>query len=239
MKFSSFFITGTDTEVGKTLIASSLILKLQESGFKTVGYKPVAAGMHESNGNWINDDVENLLKVSQRVGPELQTKDICPYILKEPAAPHLVAEIEGARLDMQIMLHQYQALQNKFNSVVVEGAGGFLVPIDEHQNLGDFAQAIHLPVILVVNIKLGCINHALLTAEAIENRGLSLFAWVANSTHPEDEYTLSNIETLQAKLLKKFNAHFLGHIPFSEEIAHQNIYSIDKLTSISKYLLLK
>ena len=239
MKSKSFFITGTDTEVGKTLIASALILKLQESGLKTVGYKPVAAGMRECNGSWINDDVENLLKVSQRVAPELQTKDICPYILKQPAAPHLVAQIEGAHLDIQVMLHQYYALQGKFDSVIVEGAGGFLVPIDEHQNLGDFAQAINLPVILVVNIKLGCINHTLLTAEAINSRGLKLFAWVANLAQPENEYTQQNIETLQTQILKKFNAHFLGHIPFSKKMAHQNNYSIDNLISTSKQLLLK
>ena len=239
MKSKSFFITGTDTEVGKTLIASALILKLQESGLKTVGYKPVAAGLRECNGSWINDDVENLLKVSQRVAPELQTKDICPYILKQPAAPHLVAQIEGAHLDIQVMLHQYYALQGKFDSVIVEGAGGFLVPIDEHQNLGDFAQAINLPVILVVNIKLGCINHALLTAEAINSRGLKLFAWVANSAQPENEYTQQNIETLQTQILKKFNAHFLGHIPFSKKMAHQNNYSIDSLISTSKQLFLK
>ena len=239
MKSNSFFITGTDTEVGKTLIASALILKLQESGLKTVGYKPVAAGMHENNGNWINDDVENLLKVSQRVAPELQTKDICQYILKQPAAPHLVAKNEGIHLDMQAMIDWYHALQNKFDSVVVEGAGGFLVPIDEHQNLGDFAQAINLPVILVVNIKLGCINHALLTAESIVSRGLKLFAWVANSTQPENEYTLSNIETLQTQLLKKFNAHLMCHIPFNPAIASQEGYALDLLISSAKLLLLK
>ena len=239
MKPNSFFITGTDTEVGKTLIASALILKLQESGFKTVGYKPVAAGMRENNGNWINDDVENLLKVSQRVAPELQTKDICPYILKQPAAPHLVAKHEGIHHDMQVMIDRYHALQNKFDSVVVEGAGGFLVPIDEHQNLGDFAQVINLPVILVVNIKLGCINHALLTAESIVSRGLKLFAWVANSTQPENEYTHKNIETLQTQLFKKFNAHFMGHIPFNPAIASQGAYALDHLISSAKLLLLK
>jgi len=233
MKLNSFFITGTDTEVGKTLIASALILKLQESGLKTVGYKPVAAGMYEYNGNLINDDVVSLLNVSQRVAPELQTKDICPYILKEPAAPHLVAKYEGIDLDMQVMIDQYHALQNKFDSVVVEGAGGFLVPINDHLNLGDFAKAIELPVILVVNIKLGCINHALLTAEAIENRGLKLFSWVANSTQPENEYTLCNIETLKTQLLKKFNAHSLGHIPFCKEMVSQKNYSLDNLISTS------
>jgi dethiobiotin synthetase len=239
MKSNSFFITGTDTEVGKTLIVSSLILKLQESGLKTVGYKPVAAGMRECDGSWINDDVENLLRVSRQVAPELQTKDICPYILKQPAAPHLVAKHEGIHLDMQVMIDQYHALQNKFDSVVVEGAGGFLVPIDEQQNLGDFAQAIHLPVILVVNIKLGCINHALLTAESIENKGLKLFAWVANSTQPENEYTNKNIETLQTQLLNKFKAYFMGHIPFNPAIASQGAYALDHLISSAKLLLLK
>jgi dethiobiotin synthetase len=239
MKSNSFFITGTDTEVGKTLIASALILKLQDLGFKTVGYKPIAAGMYEHNGNWINDDVENLLKISQRIVPELQNKDICPYILKEPAAPHLVAAKDGVTLNMNLMIQQYRSLQEKTDSIVVEGAGGFLVPIDEEFTLGNFAQAINLPVILVVNIKLGCINHTLLTAEAIENRGLKLFSWVANSTQPENEYTHLNIETLQTQLLKKFNAHFLGHIPFSKEIALQNNYHTDNLITVSRQLLFK
>jgi dethiobiotin synthetase len=136
------------------------------------------------------------------------------------------------------MIEQYKLLQEKAHSIVVEGAGGFLVPINEESTLGDFAQAIKLPVILVVNIKLGCINHALLTAEAIERRGLQLFAWVANSTQLDNEYTQQNIATLQTLLHKKYNANLLGHIPFVKTIQNNGLYNMSHLIDVSKVLTL-
>ena len=239
MSYQGFFVTGTDTEVGKTLVAGALILKLQSMGLKTIGYKPVVAGMHMVEGNLINEDIETLLMVSQREFPELKASDICPYFLKDAAAPHLVALKEGMTLDMALMLEQYKCVKDIASAVVVEGAGGFLVPINDQLTLGDFAHEIQLPVILVVDIKLGCINHALLTAEAIMQRGLQVFAWVANSTQPENEYTHPNIETLKTQLLNKFNTHFLGHIPFNKEMVSQNIYPLDNLLSISRQLQLE
>ena len=237
MSHQGFFVTGTDTEVGKTLVAGALIIKLQSMGIKAIGYKPVVAGMHTIDGNLINDDIETLLMASQQAMPELCASDICPYFLKDAAAPHLVATKEGIKLEIDVMFRQYKSLQKKADTLVVEGAGGFLVSINEETTLGEFAQAIKLPVILVVNIKLGCINHALLTTEAIAQRGLQVFAWVANSTQPDNKYTHQNIETLQTQLLKKFNAHFLGHIPFNKEIVSQNNYSLDHLISTSKQLV--
>jgi dethiobiotin synthetase len=239
MSYQGFFVTGTDTEVGKTLVAGALILKLQSIGLKTIGYKPVVAGMHEVEGVLINDDIETLLMVSRREFQKLQASDICPYFLKDAAAPHLVAPKEGVTLDMAVMTQQYKYVKDTVDAVVVEGAGGFLVPINEHLTLGDFAHEIQLPVILVVDIKLGCINHALLTAEAIKQKGLRVFAWVANSTQPEDEYTHPNIETLQEQLLNKFEALFLGHIPFQQDMVSQQIYPLDYLLTISRKLQLE
>jgi len=236
MSHQGFFVTGTDTEVGKTLVAGALIIKLQSMGIKAIGYKPVVAGMCEVEGVLVNEDIETLLMVSRREFPELKASDICPYFLKDAAAPHLVAPKEGVTLDMAVMTQQYKYVNDTADAVVVEGAGGFLVPINEETTLGEFAQAIKLPVVLVINIKLGCINHGLLTAEAIAQRGLKVFAWVANSTQPDTEYTQSNIETLQIQLLNKFNAHFLGHIPFNKEMVSQNNYSLDHLLSTSKHL---
>jgi len=236
MSYSGFFVTGNDTEVGKTLVAAALILKLQTMGLKAIGYKPVVAGMHEENGLLINEDIETLLIASRRVFPELKATDICPYFLNDAAAPHLVAPKEGITLDMAFMIQQYKSLQDITDTIVVEGAGGFLVPINDQLTLGDFAQALELPMILVVDIKLGCINHTLLTAEAIKNRGLTLFSWVANSTQHDNEYTNQIIDTLQIQLLKRFNAHFLGHIPFNKEIFFQNKYSLDNLISTSTRL---
>jgi dethiobiotin synthetase len=238
MNYPGFFVTGTDTEVGKTLVSGALIVKLQSMGIKAIGYKPVVAGMRKVEGSFINEDIETLLLASRRVIPELKASDLCHYFLKDAAAPHLVAMKEGMTLDMAVMIEQYKLLQEKAHSIVVEGAGGFLVPISEESTLGDFAQAIKLPVILVVNIKLGCINHALLTAEAIERRGLHIFAWVANSTQPENEYTNQNIETLRTLLFKKHQAYLLGHIPFLNTISNQEIYNIDLLINTSKTLTL-
>jgi len=238
MSHQGFFVTGTDTEVGKTLVAGALIVKLQSMGLKAIGYKPVIAGMHTIDGNLINDDIETLLIASQQAMPELSTSDICPYFLKDAAAPHLVAAKEGIKLEIDVMFRQYKSLQEKSDALVVEGAGGFLVPIDEESTLGDFAKAINLPVIMVVNIKLGCINHALLTAEAIERRGLQLFAWVANSTQSNNEYTHQNIATLQTLLHKKYNTNLLGHIPFVETIQNNGLYNISHLIDVSKALTL-
>jgi dethiobiotin synthetase len=238
MNHQGFFVTGTDTEVGKTLVAGALIVKLQSMGVKAIGYKPVVAGMHTIDGNLINDDIETLLMASQQAMPELCASDICPYFLGDAAAPHLVAAKEGTRLEMDVMIQQYKSLQEKVDAIIVEGAGGFLVPIDEDSTLGDFAKVINLPVILVVNIKLGCINHALLTAEAIEHRGLQIFAWVANSTQPENEYTNQNIETLRTLLFKKHQAYLLGHIPFLNTISIQGFYNLDLLINTSQTLTL-
>jgi dethiobiotin synthetase len=238
MSHQGFFVTGTDTEVGKTLVAGALIIKLQSMGIKAIGYKPVVAGMHTIDGNLINDDIETLLMASQQVIPELSASDICPYFLGDAAAPHLVAAKQGTRLEMDVMILQYKSLQEKVDTIIVEGAGGFLVPIDEESTLGDFAKVINLPVIMVVNIKLGCINHALLTAEAIEHGGLHVFGWVANSTDLDNEYTQQNIATLQTLLHKKYNANLLGIIPFNDAIQNNSIYNINHLVSTSKILTL-
>jgi dethiobiotin synthetase len=239
MSPKGFFVTGTDTEVGKTLVAGALILKLQEQGIKAVGYKPVAAGLKEINGAFVNDDVETLLMLSRRVDSSLTVNDICPYLLSEPAAPHLVAKKHGINLNIDVMFDGYKKLTPKFDAIVVEGAGGFLVPIDDQKTLGDFAQLINLPTILVVDIKLGCINHAFLTAEAISSRGLQVLAWVANTTHSENDYGLQNIETLKNYLFEKYKTHFWAHILFNANMDRQGIYQIEHLASISNLIMTK
>jgi dethiobiotin synthetase len=229
MRFKGFFITGTDTEVGKTLIAGALILQLQSKGMKAVGYKPVAAGLREVNGNLINEDVQTLLMVSQQIAPHLGSNDICPYILKEAAAPHIVAAQSGLELDMDLMIRQYQSLQDSFEAVIVEGAGGFLVPINEQSTLGDFAQAIQLPVILVVSIKLGCINHALLTAEAIARRGLKLNGWIANCIAADSGFNQQNITTIDRMLQHQYQTKLLGIIPQLSTCMSLGLYSLENL----------
>jgi dethiobiotin synthetase len=195
-----FFVTGTDTEVGKTLIASALILKIKAlvPNQTVMGFKPVVAGTSQSPaGLPVNEDLESLKLASDYLG---NVSDLCPYLLPTPAAPHLVANTMGVTLELATMLSAYHAISAKADWIVVEGAGGFLVPINEVQDLGDLARALNMPVILVVGLRLGCINHALLTVAAIAQRGLTLAGWVANTIDPKMPYLNENIDTLRARI---------------------------------------
>ena len=195
-----FFITGTDTEVGKTLIASALILKIKAlaPNQTVMGFKPVVAGTSQSAaGITVNEDLESLKLASSYPGNAI---DLCPYVLPTPAAPHLVAKSMGVTLELSAMLSAYQAISAKSDWTVVEGAGGFLVPINEEQDLGDLAEALQMPVILVVGLRLGCINHALLTVAAIAQRGLTLAGWVANTLDADMPYLHENIDILRARI---------------------------------------
>lgn len=206
-KTSGFFITGTDTEVGKTLVSGALILKLRKQGKQVLGFKPVAAGTYQSHdGQTLNEDLETLRIALGFTQGQL---NLCPYVLDTPAAPHLVAKSKGIRLKLTTLIQAYSEIQQKGDCVVVEGAGGFLTPLNEQENLGDFAQQIGLPIILVVGMKLGCINHALLTMEAFKVRGLKVAGWIANNLSQEMDLLSENIETLQYKI----DAPFLGFIP--------------------------
>lgn len=204
---TGFFVTGTDTEVGKTLLSGALILKLREAGIGAIGFKPVVAGTYDdSGGQKLNEDLETLRIAS---GLDSQEQSLCPYVLDEAAAPHLVAKKNDVYLDPSIILGDLHSLSQQFEVVVVEGAGGFLVPLNEQEDLGDLAQAIDLPVILVVGMRLGCINHALLTCEAIVSRQLTIAGWVANTLSEEMPLLEENIQTLKDRIF----APFLGVIP--------------------------
>ena len=204
---NGFFVTGTDTEVGKTLITGALILKLREAGIQAIGFKPVVAGTYDdASGQILNEDLETLRIAS---GLNSQEQSLCPYILDEAAAPHLVARKNNIYLDSSIILGDLHSLIQQSDAVVVEGAGGFLVPLNDQEDLGDLAQAMDLPVVLVVAMRLGCINHALLTCEAIQSRQLTIAGWVANTLSEEMPLLAENIQTLKDRIF----APFLGVIP--------------------------
>jgi dethiobiotin synthetase len=204
---TGFFITGTDTEVGKTLVSGALIFKLREAGIHSIGFKPVVAGTYiDANGQKLNEDLETL-RIASGLNPHEQ--NLCPFILDRAAAPHLVAQENGVHLDTTIILDEFKALAAVFDSVIVEGAGGFLVPLNAQEDLGDVAQAMDLPVILVVGMRLGCINHALLTCEAIQSRQLNIAGWVANTLSDEMPLLEENIQALKDRIF----APFLGSIP--------------------------
>jgi dethiobiotin synthetase len=233
MPHKGFFVTGTDTEVGKTLVTAVLIQELQQKNFKTVGYKPVVAGMQIRDSKLINEDIETLLSVSKKSNPQLIDQDLCSYFLNDAAAPHLVAKREGITLNLTRMVDHFHRLADQYDAVVVEGAGGFLVPINETQTLADFAVKINLPVILVVNIRLGCINHALLTALVIQSRGLHLAGWVANCSNAQNAYTLENISSITELLLSQFHCVHLGTIPKISAPIVDGIYSMESIHQAS------
>lgn len=193
----SLFVTGTDTGVGKTLVSAALLQALARHHARVVGMKPVAAGTVYVAGMQTNDDVVALRAASTcRVPPELDN----PVLLPEPVSPHIAALRAGVRIDVGHIVSCHHALTRLADAVVVEGAGGFLVPLSPLETGADLAQALGLPVVLVVGLQLGCLNHALLTAEAIRARGLTLAGWVANHVDPTMLAQEDNIAYLQQKL---------------------------------------
>ncbi len=204
---SGLFITGTDTEVGKTLVSGALIFKLRAQGINTLGFKPVVAGTYQDNhGALLNEDLETL-RIASNLNPG--QIDLCPYILDEPAAPHLVAADLGLRLELETIMQAFSKVQSQADFVIAEGAGGFLIPLNDQQDLSDVAQRIDFPIILVVGMKLGCLNHALLTYEAMKTRNLKIAGWVANTLSSEMPLLQENIEALKSKI----EIPFLGLIP--------------------------
>lgn len=173
----AFFITGTDTGVGKTYVACKLIREYVAQGYKVVGMKPVAAGCEFVDGEWVNEDV---LKLTQASNVTVSRELINPYSFNEPIAPHIAAEKAGIEIKIEVIKQAFDQLLSLADIVIVEGAGGFLVPLNSRQSMADLAAELNIPIILVVGMKLGCINHALLTVEAIKARQLTLHGWVAN-----------------------------------------------------------
>jgi dethiobiotin synthetase len=193
----SCFVTGTDTEIGKTLISSALLHALGARGLRAAGMKPIAAGTELVDGVARNEDVEMIHAASPLKLPrELTT----PYLLHEPAAPHLAAMREGVVFNPQRLREVYAQVRAQAQAVVVEGVGGFRVPLAEGYDTADLARDLALPVVLVVGLRLGCINHALLTAEAIAARGLHLAGWVANTVDSTMRQLDGNVATLRAQL---------------------------------------
>lgn len=202
-----YFVTGTDTGVGKTVIACALLHQLRGQGLKAVGMKPVAAGCERTAQGLINEDVE-LLRAAG-AGP-LPREAVNVYSFEPPIAPHIAAQREGVQLDLALIAQRFERLCTQSDAVVVEGAGGFMVPLTESQTFADLAVLLALPVVLVVGMRLGCINHALLTAQVIHHRGLRLAGWVANRLDPGMACFEENVESLRVRL----DAKLLGVVPF-------------------------
>jgi len=194
MKARGLFVTGTDTGVGKTRVAVALIHALRARGLRVAAMKPVAAG---SAPGELNEDVVALLDAAN-VAADL--KDVNPYALAEPIAPHIAAQRAGVRIELGVIAAAYARLAAAADVVVVEGAGGWRVPLNEHEDMADLAQALGLPVVLVVGLRLGCLNHALLTAESIASRKLPWAGWVGNHVDPAMAHPDANLDALCARL---------------------------------------
>ncbi len=197
MSARGFFVTGTDTGVGKTLVACALLRAFAQRGLRSVGMKPVAAGAEQVDGVWRNDDVEALIAAGNVAAPR---EWVNPYCFEPPIAPHIAATIENKRIEINYLRSSYERLSALANVVVVEGAGGFCVPLNDLETSADLARELALPVVLVVGMRLGCLNHALLTAEAIRARGLTLAGWVANHIAAAMPQADANVAALQARL---------------------------------------
>ncbi len=209
----SFFVTGTDTEIGKTLTSAALLSAFGARGLRTAAMKPIAAGAEYRNGVWHNEDADLLADAANVTLPRTLTT---PYLCKEACAPHLAARQEGIRFDIEQIRQCYATVAQAADCVVVEGVGGFRVPLDDHYDTADLACALKLPVVLVVGLRLGCLNHALLSAAAICASGLTFVGWVANQIDPTMRYFDENIATLRMRFEQQYRAPLLGKIPYLE-----------------------
>lgn len=200
---SAWFVTGTDTGVGKTFLTCALLLALRDKGIKAIGMKPVSAGTDAAGHN---EDVEQLLAASGVAAPR---RLVNPYLFQPAIAPHIAAAEEGRAIDIGRIVTAFETLCEMADTVLVEGVGGFCVPLGPHSDTGDLAETLRLPVILIVGMRLGCINHALLTQQAIAARGLTLAGWVANRIDPEMMRFEENLTTLKVRI----GAPLLGIVP--------------------------
>ena len=208
---SGFFVTGTDTGVGKTLVACALLHALAERGSRVIGMKPVAAGASVISGRLLNEDVCALQSAGNLAAPDHL---INPYCFAAPIAPHVAAAQAGVTIELERLKRAYAELAALADYVVVEGAGGFRVPLGPGVDTADLAAQLHLPVVLVVGIRLGCINHALLTAAALEGAGLAFAGWVANHIDPDMICANESVRALEERLA----APLVGRVPHAAGI---------------------
>ncbi len=201
------FITGTDTGVGKTLISCALLAKLAQQGLTVQGMKPVASGCRQTPDGLRNEDAVN------------------PYAYTEPVAPHLLADKTDNAIDLALIQHKYRKISSQCDCTIVEGVGGWMVPLSNTQTVADLAVLLDLPVVLVVGMRLGCINHALLTYQAIIDSGLSCYGWVANQIEADmlrfDENIIS--------IAQRIDAPMLGRLGYGE---HRDIGSVSSSLSL-------
>lgn len=210
----TYFITGTDTNVGKTWATLALMNHFKQQNLSVLGMKPVASGCEKIGDEWKNDDALAIQKNSSFV---VDYEIINPFAYELPISPHLAGKENPANFDT--ILANFQTLQKLADVVIVEGAGGWYAPLTENETIADLAKLLDLPIILVVGIRLGCINHALLTAQAIQNAGLNCVGWLAVCNDANFECVDLTIESLKERL----EIPLLAIFPYSTEIERDKI----------------
>ncbi|WP_185761648.1 dethiobiotin synthase [Enterobacter cloacae] len=202
-----YFVTGTDTEVGKTVASSALLQAARLQGKTTAGYKPVASGSEMTAQGLRNTDA---LALQRNSTLPLDYAAVNPYTFAEPTSPHIISADEGRPIAFSVLSDGLRALERQADWVLVEGAGGWFTPLSDELTFADWVQREQLPVILVVGVKLGCINHAMLTALAVQQAGLRLAGWIANDVVVPGKRHQEYLTTLRRAL----PAPFLGEIPW-------------------------
>lgn len=205
----SCFVTGTDTEIGKTLVSTAILHTLVARGVRACGMKPVAAGAELRDGVLHNEDADMLIAASN---VHLPSNITTPYMFRAACAPHIAAALEGVAIEAVPIIAAFAEVLAASDAVVVEGVGGFRVPFSDDFDSAQMAEQLNLPVILVVGLRLGCINHALLTIEAVVRRNLVLAGWVVNEIDPDMPFKEENIAALAARI----PAPLVGRIPYLE-----------------------
>ena len=203
----SYFVTGTDTGVGKTIVAAALLRRLRESGFTVAGMKPVAAGAIDGPEGRANADALLLQSESSTRHPY---RLVNPWLFEPAIAPHIAAAEAGIAIETERIVSAHATLAASADVVLVEGAGGFLVPMDARRSFADLPGLLGADVLLVVGLRLGCLNHALLSCEAIAARGLTLAGWIGNSIDPAFARRDENVGTL----MDAIDAPCLGIVPW-------------------------
>lgn len=209
-----YFITGTDTGVGKTYFSLGLMEALKSAGHVVVGMKPVASGCEQGADGPVNEDALQLQAHASFAVPYAQVN---PYAFRPAVAPHLAARAEGVTIRCDTIADVLEQLTATADRVIVEGIGGWMVPINETETMADLAARLNLPVVMVVGIRLGCLNHALLTAAAIQASGCRFAGWVANHIEPDCELREENVDALRQRLA----APCLGELEFSPDSRSQ------------------
>ena len=197
MKATGFFVTGTDTGVGKTLVAAALTRALVGRGLRVAVMKPVASGSDPTPDGPRNSDAATLMAAANVPAPY---EVVNPYCFLPPISPHIAAREAGTAIDLTLLRMRFDSLAAASDCVVVEGAGGWLAPLSDTATMADLAAALSLPVLLVVGLRLGCLNHALLTRECLSTRGVAFAGWIANAIDPHFERTAENLATLTVRL---------------------------------------